>query len=103
MFGYEDELQYEIKSLKEELETIQGYLDLLNIPRINSEGWKYTLIGRITELGMNYSKLSLKQLEEKNFEFRDVQTGQIYSAHDVRCDYRIEAIFRNIDDNLACE
>lgn len=63
MFGYSDELQGQIEVLKEELESIHGYLDLLNIPRINSEGWEYSLIGRITKLGMDYSKLSLKQLE----------------------------------------
>lgn len=99
-------LEAKIRLLEEELGCLHGYLDLLVIPRTCFQGWEYTLMGRVQQLGKDYSKLCLNELEAKKHtkikcqelleivaekvNCKDVQTHEILDNHDLGCDYRIQ-------------
>lgn len=108
-------LEAKIRLLEEELGCLHGYLDLLAIPRTCFQWGEYTLMGRVQQLGKDYSELHLSQLEVnrdsiklamqeyakskckelleivvEKVNCKDVQTQEILDNHDLACDYRIE-------------
>ncbi len=67
-------LKNQVELLQEDIECVHMYLDDKHIPRKNSEGREYSIIGRIKRLEESFQK-QLSELESYYLTFKQEQSN----------------------------